>query len=545
MEAYALDPIFALLVQYKYISLAQAQRCQTIAKESNCELLQVLTQQHPLDSSILAGHIAQHFRLPLLDPQQFPLENIPLQLINAELIYHHQVLPLAKENNKLYLAIDNPYKLSAITAIQFDTGLICSLVVADTHLLRAWIHRVYHMKSVAHLNHIAPAPLSPQQSWLLELQHLESSIDEEPLVKFVAHLIDYAICMQASDIHFEIYQKQCRIRIRMDGILHAICQPNLTVSLRIINRLKVMAQLDIAERRLPMDGYISFNDNIDLRISTCPTLYGEKIVLRILYAQHNFLNLHSLGLNTNQYDIIQKTIQKPQGLILVTGPTGSGKTSTLYTILQSLNKESHNILSVEDPIEIKLPGINQVNVNDKIGLSFSKVLRAFLRQDPDIIFIGEIRDYETAEIAIKAAQTGHLVLSTLHTHRAVDAIARLTNLGISRNDLSHTLHLVIAQRLVRKICLYCQQTRNPKTATFCGHCIQGYKGRTGIFEVLEMSPSLIKGILSTQDTLALQQQAEEEGMQDLQSSALEKITQGITDAHEIQRILGNVPCTMN
>lgn len=551
MEAYSHEPILALLVQHQDISFEQAQQCSTIAAENNADLLQVLTKQQAIDSSTLAARIAQHFQLPLLDTQKFPLENIPLHLVNAELIYHHQVLPLAQEDNILYLALDNPYKLSAIKAIQFDTGLACSLVIADTHLLNHWIHQVYQMKALANLNDLSqpeptvlPSKLS-QNHWLLELNQLESAIDEEPLVRFVNRLIHHAISMQASDMHVEIYHDQCRIRLRIDGILYPISHPNRAVCLRLINRLKVMAQLDIAERRLPMDGYIHFNDNIDLRVSTCPTLFGEKIVLRILYVQLTFHHLETLGLNPKQYQLIHQAIQKPQGLILVTGPTGSGKTITLYTILQYLNKNSHNILSVEDPIEIKLPGINQVNVNTQIDLSFAKVLRAFLRQDPDIIFIGEIRDTETAEIAIKAAQTGHLVFSTLHTHRAIDAITRLTNLGISRTDLIHTLHLIIAQRLVRKACLYCHTSKISISVSnsTCDYCIQGYKGRTGIFEVLPVSTALLQSILTSQDSFKLQQQAEEEGMQNLDSAALEKINQGITDAQEIQRVLGSIPCS--
>ncbi|MBS0350992.1 MAG: Flp pilus assembly complex ATPase component TadA, partial [Proteobacteria bacterium] len=358
-------------------------------------------------------------------------------------------------------------------------------------------------------------------------------------VSFVEHIITDAIHRNASDIHWEPLADGYRVRFRIDGLLHEMAQAPLLVTDAIVSRLKILAQCDISEKRMPQDGRFSFvsssGQSRDCRLSSCPTIHGEKIVLRLLEANKQLLNLNELGLTDADQEIFLHHLSQPQGLILVTGPTGSGKTVTLYTALEQLNRESRNISTVEEPVEIQIPGINQVNVNEKAGLTFSNVLRALLRQDPDIIMVGEIRDKETAEIAVRAAQTGHLVLSTLHTNNAADTLIRLLNMGIAAYNLASSLRLIIAQRLVRKLCDHCKQQ---KTARDCGYCFDGFHGREAVFELMPISKNISESILTgTRNDII--RQAKKEGLQDLMQSGLAKVQAGITSLAEVYRVISH------
>lgn len=369
--------------------------------------------------------------------------------------------------------------------------------------------------------------------------------EDSKTVRFVNQIFMDAVRTGVSDIHIEPYEQECRIRYRQDGILRTVTNVPLAQSVRIVARIKILAQLDIAERRIPQDGRIklklSTQDVIDLRVNTCPTLFGEKVALRILDAEQLVTDFQSLGYSPVQAAYFLKAIQQPQGLILVTGPTGSGKTVSLYTAIRLLNTVERNILTVEDPIEIYLPGVNQVHVNLKTGLTFSTALRAFLRQDPDIIMVGEIRDKETAAIAVHAAQTGHLVLSTLHTNSAPETLARLLQMGVEPFDLASSISLIIAQRLARRLCSLCKRpiTQVVYQAVGCCQCHQGYHGRTGIFQVLPIGDALRNLIMNRGNAIEITEFAKKEGMLDLQQSGLEKVKTGITSLEEIRRIISD------
>ena len=375
---------------------------------------------------------------------------------------------------------------------------------------------------------------------------MSTADNDFPIINFVNNIIKEGIERNASDIHFEPYEARYRIRMRIDGVLYETNQPDTILAPRLTARIKIMAALDISEKRLPQDGRCKLEltpqQSISLRISTCPTLFGEKVVLRLLDVQTTQLGIEQLGFSSAQRQIFLTNIYKQQGMILVTGPTGSGKTMTLYTALQLLNHTEKNISSAEDPVEIYLPGINQVQINNKTGLTFATALRAFLRQDPDIIMLGEIRDHETAEIAIKAAQTGHLVLSTLHTNSATETLNRLANIGIEAFNIATSINLVIAQRLVRRLCIHCKvpQVNEPRfyEATGCNHCTAGYHGRIGIFEMLPISPAISKIILAQGSAQDIEQQALKEGLINLRSIALNLVEMGVTSLTEVNRVTG-------
>lgn len=370
-------------------------------------------------------------------------------------------------------------------------------------------------------------------------------MSDAPVVSLVQYLLDHAISKGASDIHFEPYQHSYRVRLRLDGILQPIVipVPEITnqLSAQISTRLKVMAKLDITERRLPQDGRFSFthseSQSRDCRINTCPTLFGEKIVIRILDTHKASLDINQLGMDTLQKQHFLSSIQKPQGMLLITGPTGSGKTVSLYTALNALNHPSKNISTVEEPIEIHLDGINQIDINTKIGLDYASALRGLLRQDPDVIMIGEIRDQETAKIAIQAAQTGHLVLASLHTNSAIESLSRLSNLGISGFNIASSVTLIIAQRLTRKLCPHCKKPDH--SAVGCSQCTQGYQGRMGIFEVLPLSTTLRSMLMTNSPIQDIEKQACKEGFRSLYQSALDKVNQGLTSMAEVHRVISS------
>ncbi|MDP9197883.1 MAG: type IV-A pilus assembly ATPase PilB, partial [Pseudomonadota bacterium] len=480
----------------------------------------------------------------------------------------HRVLPLVKRGKRLHVAVSDPTNLHAVDEIKFQTGLaIEAVIVEDDKLQRAV------QKAIEQVDTSMPT-MGGEDDFDLENLDVSSSdedkdsdagrddIEDAPIVRFVNKIMLDAIRKNASDIHFEPYEKYYRIRLRIDGVLREIAQPPVQLSTKLAARLKVMSRLDIAERRVPQDGRIkmrlSKNRSIDFRVSSCPTLFGEKIVLRILDASTAMMGIDALGYEPFQKALYMKTLARPQGMILVTGPTGSGKTVSLYTGLSILNVEDTNISTAEDPAEIVLPGVNQVNVNPKVGLTFASALRAFLRQDPDVIMVGEVRDLETAEIAIKAAQTGHLVLSTLHTNDAPQTLTRLVDMGVKPYAIATSVSLIIAQRLSRRLCSNCKvpltlpaeallkegfTEQQIAAADFkvykpvgCSQCTDGYKGRVGIYEVLPVTEAIGRIILEGGSAPHIRDQARKEGVWDLRTAGLKKVMDGLTSLQEVNRV---------
>lgn len=500
--------------------------------------------------------LSRSFGLPFLDLEAFEIPFILRETVSMPLMQQHCVLPLSKKNNTLYLAASDPTNRSGFDEIKFHTGLNLAIILVDIIPLKKILEEILSAQEhVADLSDLALLQISDHP-----VENSNSSIEEiedAPIVRLVQKILLDAIRKRVSDIHFEPYEHSYRIRFRIDGILYEMPTPPLTLSNRITARIKILAQLDISERRVPQDGRfkITFTDHTaDFRVSTCPTLYGEKVVIRILETNTALIDLFALGLEQNQLDLFKSIITKPQGLILVTGPTGSGKTVSLYTVLKELNTQQVNILTIEDPVEIPLPGVNQVAINPKAGLNFANAMRAFLRQDPDIIMVGEIRDLETAEISMKAAQTGHLVLSTLHTNSAAETLTRLINMGIAAYNLASCASLIIAQRLARRLCEYCkreiylpkivleQEFFSEQDVTLfgpvgCEQCTEGYKGRIGIFEMLLVTENLSRVIMHGGNALDLQIEAKKSGMQTLRENGLAKVKSGITSLAELNRVI--------
>ena len=562
-----LQGIAQLLVQEDLLDKEKALNYQKLALSSKVSLLQYLVTNNVISASTIALAVAKNFGVPLVDLNSFDLESIPLSLVSEKLIRRHNVVPLFNRGSQLYLGIDDPSKQASLKEIQFHTGLYANPLVVETDKLNELIDKLLHQKENQGLSDY----FEEEQ----DIEGLEFSAEEEdkdtetsilssedaPVVKFVNRILVDAIKKGVSDIHFEPYEREYRIRYRQDGLLNEVASPPVNLSARISARLKVMSSLDISERRTPQDGRfkmkLSRTRSIDFRVSTCPTIAGEKIVMRILDPGIAKLGIEALGFSLPQKAHFLRAINRPQGMILVTGPTGSGKTVTLYTALNIINTIEKNICTAEDPVEIKVPGINQVNINIKAGLTFSGALRSFLRQDPDIIMVGEIRDLETAEIAIKAAQTGHLVLSTLHTNSAAETLTRLVNMGIPSFNIASSVSLIIAQRLVRRLCDNCKQVRDDITikslielgfpeatantmktykAEGCKKCSNGYHGRIGLFEVMPMSKEIGRAIMSGGTSLDLLNQAQIEGMLTVYQAGLEKIKEGVTTIEEVNRV---------
>lgn len=456
--------------------------------------------------------------LPFFDLSTCVVSELPIQFAETLWMKHHKVLPLSLEDKKLVMAVDRSLSKEALQTIQFHTEFDISWVVAESEPLEA----------------LRQIILNQNQHKAEEKQHSFSVKD------FVQHLLKEAIAKRASDVHFEPYEKFYRVRFRLDGLLCEITSAPLSMHERITAYLKVMAHLDTSERRLPQDGRFQLQDanghGIDCRINTCPTVNGEKMVVRLLHRSNMQRDIDSLGFNEEQKNIFLQALKQPQGMIFVTGPTGSGKTATLYTALHYLNAPERNISTIEDPVEIKLSGINQVGVNIKAGMTFSKAVRAFLRQDPDVIMIGEIRDLETAQIAVNAAQTGHLVLSTLHANGAIETIARMMHLGIPSFQIADSVKLIIAQRLARKLCENCKKS-GMSSEKSCSYCYRGYKGRVGLFEILPVNLAFCEQIALGADSMVLSQLAKQSGMISLYESGLEKIAQGLTSLEEVQRVI--------
>jgi type IV pilus assembly protein PilB len=514
----------------------------------------------------IAVTAAAEYGVPVLDLDALTLDIDTVRAVSDKLLAKHRVLPLFRRGKRLFLGVNDPTNLHAIDEIKFQTGMSVDAIVVEDDKLQRILDKAIEQADTSMSN------LGDEEG--MELDALEVSggdeelgsdvqrddVEDAPIVRFVNKVMLDAIRRGASDIHFEPYEKTFRVRLRIDGVLREVAQPPVQLAGKISARLKVMSRLDIAERRIPQDGRmkmrLSKTRAIDFRMSTCPTLFGEKIVLRILDPSSAMLGIDALGYEPFQREIYLKNLAKPQGMILVTGPTGSGKTVSLYTGLNILNTEDTNISTAEDPAEINLPGVNQVNVNNRVGLTFAAALRAFLRQDPDVVMVGEVRDLETAEIAIKAAQTGHLVLSTLHTNDAPQTLTRLVDMGVKPYAIATSVSLIIAQRLARRLCPSCKQLQEIPAEALrkegfaeadipglkiyapkgCPSCTEGYKGRLGIYQVMPVTEAIGRIIMQGGNAIDIADQARKEGVWDLRRSGLEKVKAGATSLIEINSV---------
>jgi len=519
-----------------------------------------------LDCLTIATISSQEFGIPLFDLGAMDLELCPVALVDEKLIHRHKALPLYKRGSILYIALSDPSHLQGLDEIKFHVGSNIEPILVEhdklakaiTDLLEAEVTRQEGLDDTD----LDDIDFNDQDDDLQGAGDDDGSdVDDTPIVRFVNKVILDAVNKGASDLHFEPYEHTFRVRFRVDGILKEIASPPGTLAKKIAARIKVMSRLDISERRVPQDGRmkmkLSRNRVIDFRVSTCPTLFGEKVVMRILDPTSAQLGIDALGYEEEQKQLFMEAIHRPYGMVLVTGPTGSGKTVSLYTALNILNTQDRNISTAEDPAEINLPGINQVNVNPKAGLTFPAALKSFLRQDPDIIMIGEIRDIETGEIAVKAAQTGHLVLSTLHTNDAPKTLTRLVNMGVAPFNIASAVNLIIAQRLGRRLCKHCKEPADIPHQTLidegfrpdevdglviskpvgCDQCTDGYKGRVGIYQVMPISEAMSKIIMEGGNSIQLAEQAKAEGIPDLFQSGLEKVRQGILSLEELHRVI--------
>jgi type IV pilus assembly protein PilB len=535
------------------------------ANKKGRTMLAWMIEQEDVDQDLLATTASLEYGVPLIDVRAFDLSIAPISLVNENLILKHRALPLHLRGNSLFIGLADPTDNSLIDEIAFSSGFHVEPILVAADRLQTAIDKALDAASPEFDDFDEDMDEGLEEmGFQLEAEEAEESasdpaVDETPVVKFINKVMLDAIRKGASDIHFEPYETRYRIRYRLDGVLAAVASPPVQMSRRLSSRLKVMSGLDIAEKRVPQDGRIKLNisrkKSIDFRVSTCPTLFGEKVVLRILDSAATRLGIEGLGFDSEQQDEFHIAVKKPYGMVLVTGPTGSGKTVSLYTALNILNDEGRNISTVEDPVEIRIHGINQVQQNAKQGMTFSRALRSFLRQDPDVIMVGEVRDLETAEIAIKAAQTGHLVFSTLHTNDAPQSITRLMNMGVPSYNITSAVNLIVAQRLIRKLHKCKVKHDLPKEALLkagfqedlleeleifqpgtCPDCHEGYRGRTGIFEVMPISDTIARIVLQEGDAMKIAEQARKEGISSLRTSALTKVANGITDLIEINRV---------
>ncbi len=552
------------LVADGLLSDDQARQAYDEAAKKNISFITQLVESKTLDAYSIAETGANEFGVPLFDITAIDMEALAVKAVEEKLIRKHQALPLFKRGNRLYVAVADPTNLQALDEIKFQTGLTAEAILVEQDRLVKMIEKC----------------LSAQETSMVDLNDSDlddlditggeedfdgdtndSDVDDTPVVRFINKVLLDAINKGASDIHFEPYEKVYRVRYRQDGMLKEVANPPLTLANRMSARIKVMSRLDISEKRVPQDGRmkmtLSKNRAIDFRVSTCPTLFGEKIVMRILDPTSAQLGIDALGFEPEQKEHLMKAVFQPYGMVLVTGPTGSGKTVSLYTCLNILNQPDRNISAAEDPAEINMAGINQVNVNVKAGLTFASALRAFLRQDPDVIMVGEIRDIETAEIAIKAAQTGHMVFSTLHTNDAPQTLTRLANMGVPPFNIASAVSLIVAQRLARRLCPHCKQPTYipPETlinegfsedeiddiiiykAMGCDKCSEGYKGRVGIYQVMPISENMARIIMENCNAMLLADMAKKEGIADLRTSGLRKVKAGVTSLEELNRVI--------
>ncbi|ETF05870.1 MULTISPECIES: type IV-A pilus assembly ATPase PilB [Pseudomonas] len=563
MNDIALSGLAKQLVQAELLTETSARQSWAQAQRNRVSLVNYLVHNKLVNSRQIAEIASEHFGMALLDLSCLDKETQPKGLVSEKLVRQHCALPLWRRGNKLFVGLSDPSNQQAISDIQFSTGLSTEAILVEDDKLSDAIDKFFDSHASG-LEEMADVDLDG-----LDVESTEDNkqdviggldADDAPVVRFVHKMLLDAIKSGSSDLHFEPYEKNYRVRMRTDGMLREVAKPPIQLAGRIAARLKVMASLDISERRKPQDGRIkmrlSKSKSIDFRVNTLPTLWGEKVVIRILDPSSAQMGIDALGYEAEQKALYLAALKQPQGMILVTGPTGSGKTVSLYTGLNILNTVDINISTAEDPVEINMEGINQVNVNPRQGLDFAQALRSFLRQDPDVIMVGEIRDLETAEIAIKAAQTGHLVLSTLHTNSAAETLTRLHNMGIPGFNIATSVSLIIAQRLARKLCAHCKRPLEIPHETLlkegfpeerighftiyepvgCDHCNGGYKGRVGIYEVVKNTPDLQRLIMAEGNSLEIDIQMRRDGFADLRTSGLHKAMQGITSLEEINRV---------
>jgi type IV pilus assembly protein PilB len=564
---HALGGLPQRLVQDGVIDEAAAQTALATSQEKKSSFVTQLVASGAAQARDIALAAATEFGVPIFDIDALAVDGEVSRLVSDKLLSKHRVLPLFKRGKRLFLGVSDPTNLHAIDEVKFQTGLGVEAIVVDDDKLQKAVDRLLEAA-----DQVMPG-LSDDDG--VDLEGLDvtggdestqdnisrDDVEDAPIVRFVNKIMLDAIRRGASDIHFEPYEKMYRVRLRIDGVLREVAQPPVQLGGKLSARLKVMSRLDIAERRVPQDGRIKMKLSktraIDFRMSTCPTLWGEKIVLRILDPSSAMLGIDALGYEGFQKDIYMANLARPQGMILVTGPTGSGKTVSLYTGLNILNREDTNISTAEDPAEINLPGVNQVNVNNKVGLTFASALRAFLRQDPDVVMVGEIRDLETAEIAIKAAQTGHLVLSTLHTNDAPQTLTRLIDMGVKPYAIATSVSLIIAQRLARKLCVNCKLPLDVPAEALrkegfpedeiaagirvfapkgCNACTEGYKGRVGIYQVMPVTEEIGRIIMAGGNAIDISDAAARAGVWDLRRAGLAKVRSGLTSLEEINSV---------
>ncbi len=562
-----------VLVRAGKISAQQLQEGLALQKEKGGRIGSALVKLNLLTEKELVEFLSQHFGVPAMDLARIDIDESVIKVVPADVARKYMILPVAKVGAKITLAMIDPTNVFAMDDIKFMTGYNVDPVVASETAIRVGIDKYYGSTHAIELKKVMEDLTEPQQADAslevldddqeLDLDTLEKESEEAPVVRLVNIILTDAIKRGASDIHVEPYEKDYRVRYRIDGLLYEMMHPPLRLREAITSRIKILAKLDIAEKRMPQDGRIKIKTRIqervkdlDYRVSVLPTIFGEKIVMRLLDKDNLMLDMQKLGFESESLRRFEQAILKPYGMVLVTGPTGSGKTNTLYSALQRINTSDVNIITAEDPVEFNLPGINQVQMKEQIGLNFAAALRSFLRQDPNIILVGEIRDFETAEVAIKAAMTGHLVLSTLHTNDAPSSINRLMNMGIEPFLVATSVHLIVAQRLVRRICSSCKEPvdvpapalvnvgfgeKESKSLKLfkgrgCDRCSStGYKGRVGLYEVMEIGDEVRELILSGASAIELRTKAVENGMLTLRGSGLQKIREGVTTIEEVVR----------
>ena len=550
------------LVDAGVVSEAHMKTAQAESLQQKISLVSYLVDNKMANAYQLAKLLSRSFGDALFDLNVINNDNIPKDLVDEKIVRKFNALPIFKRGQRLFVALSDPTRIDAIDAIAFNSRLSVETVVVEEDKLKKRIDSVY-ADTMQSFGGFSDSDLSvdfddPDE----DETKLTDSVDEAPVVKFVNKMLVDAIRMGASDLHFEPYEKTYRVRFRVDGVMEKMASPPVQLANKIASRLKVMSRMDISERRIPQDGRIklklSKNKAIDFRVNSLPTLFGEKVVLRILDPSSAMLGIEALGYEPDQKEMFLEALNKPQGMLLITGPTGSGKTVSLYTGINILNTGATNISTAEDPVEINLEGINQVNVNPKVGLTFANALKSFLRQDPDIVMVGEIRDLETAEIAIKAAQTGHMVLSTLHTNSAPETLTRLRNMGVASFNIATSVNLVIAQRLARRLCKNCKKPLdiprqslleigfkesdldNPDNIIYqpvgCSECREGYKGRVGVYEVMKVSPDISRIIMEDGNAIDIKDAALKNGFRDLRRSGILKVLQGVTSIQEMMRV---------
>lgn len=554
-------PVFGglalILVRDGLVSQDAMHKALEAAQQQNLSIVNYLIDNKLAPANKIAALISKEFGDPLFDLNALHIDTIPKELVDQKTVNRYGALPLFKRGNRLFVGMSDPTRLDAIDAISFNAKMPVETVVVEEDKLKKTIETVFSGGSFDNLDNIGDMEYGDDGG-----DEDEESGEDLPVVKFVNKMLVDAIRMGASDLHFEPYEKSYRVRFRVDGVMQVVSRPPVQMAGKIAARLKVMSQMDISERRAPQDGRIklklSKTKAIDFRVNSLPTLFGEKLVLRILDPSSAMLGIDALGYEPDQKELFLEALHKPQGMMLITGPTGSGKTVSLYTGLNILNTPETNISTAEDPVEINLEGINQVNVNPKVGLTFSSALKAFLRQDPDIVMVGEIRDLETAEIAIKAAQTGHMVLSTLHTNSAPETLTRLRNMGVASFNIATSVNLVVAQRLARRLCKSCKRPTsvpkqsllemgfteedlaNPDNVIYepvgCSECREGYKGRVGVYEVLKVSPDISRIIMEDGNAIEIKDAALKNGFRDLRRSGIMKVLQGLTSIQEMYRV---------